>query len=331
MGARVRWTVVVACVTLAACGGGDTPSPSPSSSTTIATPTPTATQEPRWPLTGRPADSAPDTPALVVKVDNTSAAAPQVGLSSADLVVEQLVEGGQTRLAAMFQSRLPDAVGPVRSVRTTDIGIAAPAGGVLAASGGAGRVLEMLDDAGLRVLGTGDAGFSRAPDRSAPYDVMLDTAAAGASIEAPAGVPERAYLPWGRAPEGRPVTRADVAFSGAHTTRWAWTGRSWSMRDDLAADGDEFAPTTIVILRVTTRDAGYTDPAGNPVPETVLTGGGAAVLLHNGMAVDGRWAKSGLAAPLRLTGTDGEALRVPAGRTWIELVPESGDVQLSSG
>ena len=44
---------------------------------------------------------------MVTKIDNTSSSAPQLGLGSADLVVEELVEGGMTRLAVFFYSDIP--------------------------------------------------------------------------------------------------------------------------------------------------------------------------------------------------------------------------------
>ena len=63
---------------------------------------------------------------MVLKMDNTYASSPQVGLGEADLVVEELVEGGMTRLAAFYYSQIPGDVGPVRSMRASDIGIVSP-------------------------------------------------------------------------------------------------------------------------------------------------------------------------------------------------------------
>ncbi|SEE26583.1 DUF3048 domain-containing protein [Jiangella alba] len=323
--------LLLAAMLLAGCGGGSaasTPSPSASTSTTTATATPTPA--PAWPLTGLPAPSAADAarPALVVKIDNTPSSAPQLGLSKADLVVEELVEGGLTRLAAMFQSALPPVAGPVRSVRTTDAGLALPAGGVLVASGGAERVLKALDEAGVTVLTGGGNGLSRDHSRPAPYNVMLDPAQAVASLPAGAGVPTGPYLPWGTAPAGRPVGGAVVTFSAARTSTWTWSDGVWVLDGDHAADGDRFGPATVLVLRVELRDAGYEDPAGNPVPETVLVGSGAATLLTGGAAVEGTWSKESLAAPLTLADAAGAPLHVPPGRVWIELVPDSGSVTL---
>ncbi len=324
-------SALLLALTLVGCSGDTAaPSPSPSAPPSSASPTPAQTPAPAWPLTGLPAPSAADTamPALVVKIDNTGSAEPQLGLSAADLVVEELVEGGLTRLAALFQSTMPPVAGPVRSVRTTDAGIALPAGGVLVASGGAERVLRALDEAGATVLSGGGNGLSRDHSRPEPYNVMLDPAEALASLPAGAGVPTGPYLPWGAAPAGQPVGGAEVKFSAARTSSWTWSDGVWVLDGDHAAEADRFGPATVLVLRVELRDAGYEDPAGNPVPETVLVGSGAATLLTAGTAVDGTWSKASLASPLTLADAAGAPLHVPPGRVWIELVPGSGSVTL---
>ena len=73
------------------------------------------------PLTGLPlADpSIAERPALVAKVDNTAPGRPQAALSQADLVYVTQIEGGLTRLVAVFHSETPSEIGPVRSGRTT--------------------------------------------------------------------------------------------------------------------------------------------------------------------------------------------------------------------
>ena len=94
-----------------------------------------------WPLTGLDvsgdASAAQAHPVMVVKIDNTGSSAPQVGLDTADLVVEELVEGGSTRLAAFFYSDIPDEVGPVRSMRASDIGIVSPVDATMVTTGAA--------------------------------------------------------------------------------------------------------------------------------------------------------------------------------------------------
>ena len=82
----------------------------------------------------------------------------------------------------------------------------------------------------------------------------------------------------------------------------------------------------MLVLRVQVGDAGYLDPAGNPVPETKFTGKGAALLFHDGRLVRGTWTKHDLTSPVELKTKAGK-LAMPPGHTWIELVPAAnGDV-----
>src|SRR6266487_4150351 len=109
------WAVVL-LVLLAGCGGkAKSHGAAPSSTTTTTTP---ATS----PLTGLPSGgaTAAGRPALSVKIDNIPAARPQAGLNTADVVVEQPVEGGLTRLFATWQSKDADQIGPIRSARPVD-------------------------------------------------------------------------------------------------------------------------------------------------------------------------------------------------------------------
>ena len=97
------------------CGGGKK----------AAKPAATATTKPKpqvAPLTGMadPTGAASKRCAVTVKIDNTSASQPKYGVNLADVVYEEVVEGGYTRLAAIFNSHAPEKVGSVRSVRLSD-------------------------------------------------------------------------------------------------------------------------------------------------------------------------------------------------------------------
>jgi len=102
-----------------------------------------------WPLTGIPSDLVATRPALAVKIENSVDARPQTGLNAADLLWEQVVEGGITRFVAVYHSTLPEDIGPVRSVRPMDPAIAAPLHGLLAFSGGQQQYVDAVSAAGL--------------------------------------------------------------------------------------------------------------------------------------------------------------------------------------
>ena len=280
-----------------------------------------------WPLTGEPVRGrTPRRPVLVAKIDNTPSSRPQLGLDGADLVTEELVEGGITRLAVFFYQRLPAVVGPVRSMRASDIGLVEPAHGVLVASGAAPPTLRRLDRAGVPYYeeDTG-AGYYRDGARVQPYDLMVRLPRLAAAARKEAVVPA-SYLPWGTEKQFAGAQRAtgvQAVFSPTHTTTWTYRGGRYRDLTGFAAPGRSFDPDSVLVLRVRERDAGYLDPAGNRVPETVTTGSGPAVLFHRGRVVRGTWSKSSTTATLRLRTRAGR-LTVPAGRTWIELVPRDG-------
>lgn len=76
---------------------------------------PTETATDRNPLTGL--KTATEERAMVFQLDNFASARPQAGLEDADIVYEMLAEGNITRYMAVFYSKYPSVVGPVRSTR----------------------------------------------------------------------------------------------------------------------------------------------------------------------------------------------------------------------
>jgi Protein of unknown function (DUF3048) N-terminal domain len=81
-------------------------------------------------------------PILVVKIDDTPPAHPQINLDKADVVYIEQVEGGLSRIAALFSNpkTMPDLVGPVRSARISDLDIFAQYGHIGFAFSGAQRL-----------------------------------------------------------------------------------------------------------------------------------------------------------------------------------------------
>jgi hypothetical protein len=313
--------LVTASLVLAGCGGDDEPSEdSPAQEIAEG-----SALDSTWPLTGLPVtgdDSAAQThPVMVTKIDNTGSSAPQVGLSDADMVVEELVEGGLTRLAVFYYSQLPEKVGPVRSMRASDIGIVSPVDASVVTSGAAGQTIARVKGAGIPVFQEGAKGVYRDSGRSAPYNVFANLPDVVGEIDQDERRPSD-YFQWGEAkdlPKGQKATSIAASFGG-HVTNWQFKGGTYDNLNSYAAQGDEFAADTVLVLKVQIGDAGYTDPAGNPVPETKLDGKGQAMLFHNGRLVRGKWSKNGLDGELTLSTRAGK-LSVPAGHTWVELVP----------
>ena len=139
---------LVAVGALASCTGGGSKNPTsgPGAPTSLPPPPPVC------PLTGLPpkAGTVPNRPALAVKVENIPAVRPQTGLSFADLIYEEPVEGGITRFIVIYQCRDATRIQPIRSGRLTDPDVLVQLGKpIFAYAGGVTQVFKKVRRAGL--------------------------------------------------------------------------------------------------------------------------------------------------------------------------------------
>lgn len=326
--AAVLSVAVVASLTLAGCGSADKggrskPTDGPRSQATKGG----TTLSQISPMTGAQMDGIPNHPVMVVKIDNTANSEPQVGLGSADLVVEELVEGGITRLASLFYSTLPAVAGPVRSARASDIGVIKPANAILVASGAATATRVRLHGAGIASHFEGSVGMFRDNSRHAPYNLFMRLPKFVTALHTSAR-PTQNYLPWGKESDFTgvsPATSVSVKFSPSSTTRFHYNvsrGKYVNVNSHASAS-DKFLADSVLVLRVRETDAGYRDPAGNPVPEAMFFGAGTALLFHHGQVVRGTWSKAKRTSVVTLKTAAG-TLKIPAGHVWIELMPSAG-------
>ncbi len=285
-----------------------------------------------WPLTGSTEDVT-DRVVMSIKVENSAQSRPQTGLQEADLVWEQMIEGGYTRFVAMYQSQVPDVVGPIRSMRPMDIPVASPFGGQLIFSGAQQGFLNLANASNLQILthDNGNAGFSRGADRPAPHNVYGDTSTFLDQASGDADVPDA--FDFAPEPEfasavmdGEEASRIEVNFPSTEP-RWDWDSDSGTW---LRSEGAEAATTTdsgrigavnVLVLRMEVRNTEYRDPSGAPVPETIVAGSGQALIATGGQVITGEWTKGEEDEVIRLRDEDGQDIYLAAGNTWIEMLP----------
>ncbi len=315
------------CVILvAACssGGGDDES---TASATAATTTST-TAPLTFPLTGLPDGSGDGQtrPALTVKIDNIDPhSRPQTGLDQADVVYEELTEGGITRFAAVYQSQVPDTIGPVRSVRHMDRGIVSSLGGILVYSGGNPFAIEEVAKAPVNRIDENNAGdaFFRSDDRDAPHNLFARGQALfdfGGEPVPPA--PQFTYLTPGVPVVGEPVSSFRVGFdvegpSGNYGPTYTWDAATGTWKRDIAGvpfvmtDGVQIAPTNVVVqMTYYPQDS-----------EGILAGEGDVLVFTQGQLIRGRWTRPSPDVPATYTDAAGQPILLTPGTTWVELLP----------
>ncbi|MEJ2869654.1 DUF3048 domain-containing protein [Actinomycetospora sp. OC33-EN08] len=274
------------------------------------------------PLTGIAGD--PGRAVLAVKVDNSPEGRPWTGVGDADVVYVEPVEGGLTRLLAVFASRLPSTVGPVRSLRESDLDLLAAYGRPALAYSGNAPELDAAVSAASIVPQSAErvsAAYRRAGDRPVPHNLYGDPAAllaAAPEVDGPRDVGFR----FGPVPSGLPAGEAtDVAERVGRTEVLArWGGDRW----DLTIGGApaDARPATIVVQRVPVRTSAIRDVAGAPSPTAVTVGSGRVEVLRDGRRLTGSWSRSSPGAPTAFTGDDGTPLTFAPGPVWVLLVAQ---------
>ena len=277
------------------------------------------------PLTGLPGE-VPNRPAVVVKVDNGGPARPQTGLNSADIVVEEEVEGGVTRFAAVFHST-STAVGPVRSARTTDIGIINGFGSPLLLYSGANAVTDTLIRSQPTVQNRSAAtssGYWRSSARRAPSNLYSDTASHWASATGGPPPAQFEYRAAGDEVGGVDDTALAVAYRASHAG-WTWDGTQWLRTQGgsahLTASGQQISAANVVVAETREVATGMVDSSGATVPEFVFVGEGRGHRLHR-RETHRRClepADAGLGGHAHQT-DDGTVIKLTPGRTWVELI-----------
>lgn len=345
-------------LTAAACGGDDEPSESNGD--------PAAEGEAvRCPMTGlETADDAPiDRPALAVKIDNAPPARPPVGLEAADIVFEELGEGGLTRFLSFFHCDDADNLGPIRSARNVDVDIIQEFGPTLLGYSGANdQVLAQIESTqgiiDLRHGSHADA-YRRESSRNAPYNLFSSTEAlrgleSAQGVEGPPrvgfefdpalleGEPQEAQSP---AEEASPspaegaeaVEQAEsVSFEFSSATRVRYTYDPQAQRylrfhgdtPHNSASGEQLGAVNVVILKTEITEGTVRDASGSPTMDTAVIGSGEAVVIRAGQAEFGTWNRSSADSNTTLESRDGETIELAPGNTWVHYLDQSEPVEV---
>ncbi len=276
------------------------------------------------PFTGEPVSALG--PVLAVKIDNIVYARPQTGLQSADIIYALPVEGGLSRLMAVFSSHLPPVIGPVRSAREDDLELLRQFGRpAFAYSGAAPKLLPVVEHARIVDLYSGlVGGYFRSADRIAPYNLyarsaMLLAEAKGASKARDIG------FRFGPAPAGgRPVASYTASYPAAtFTFRWSAKDGRWLVWMDgkpaLASEGGQLGGATVVIQYTVVRTSRFLE-YGKPPPYAESTGSGRAVVLRDGMAYSVRWSRPSADGGTTYVLPSGQRMTFARGQVWVMLV-----------
>ena len=296
---------------------------------------------PTYPLTGLPAPSEEARLArpLFVKIENTPMARPQMGISSADVVYESLTEAGITRFACIFQSTIPDEVGPVRSARNMEVSLVPQYDALFFNSGANSTVLREIAAAGLADMSHNAASeiYYRVNYREAPHNLYLSLSKAYnlAAKKGFATTLDRAHeLEFlDEFPNVTPdANLVIVPFSYSYVAKWQWSAEDkmyYRYMDEWTYDVDgnrRIGTTNLIVIWVP-----YV-----PLPNVLqgqtfgvnMASSGQATLFIAGKRYDGTWESDGVNPP-RFKDASGKSIKLAPGKTWFQVLDIGMQIQVS--
>jgi hypothetical protein len=316
-------------------------SPSAAVSPAITRPAPTSTLAPTAKATKPVAKPGPlvdpltggavsNNPVIAVKIDNTYFDVPQFGVSDADVVFVEQVEGGLTRIIAVFHSTLPTEVGPVRSVRSTDAQLL-PVFGTpgLVFSGGAGGPLADLAKTSIVDTSSLAGDYFRSDAATGTYNLHADLTKIAAQAKGLGKVRSIGFhfAAPSAALDASPVIRnIRVVMEEGETDFTYRQGRYFRVRDGNEVSdyqGKPEAADNVVVLNVTDIPDGTVDTNGQPSYLTQTVGSGHMTLFRDGHRAVGTWRRTAVGAPFTFLDAHGKPLPFKTGKTWVMLAPQT--------
>jgi hypothetical protein len=318
---------LVACALVgAACSGEEEPEGVPASN---PSPTPLTT----CPLTGEdpPRRVKLARPAVAIKVENSPKARPQSGLEEAEVVFEEIVEGGITRFLVIFHCHDSRRVGPVRSARFDDPKIAKVFTRAIAFSGANAIVLRELADQKMVTVeeNTSNKALFRDPPGSLDIHSLFGNTTRLRKLDRvrKTGEPRSGFFEFGPLPDGAGRARSvRVNFTASNTIEYRWKKGAWRRYEAgspfTMKGGGQIAVPNVLIQEVRVdRSARIADSAGNPSPDIHWLGGGRAFLFRNGRVIKGSWKARRKGTVIAFETRRGDPFVFDKGSTWVELVP----------
>lgn len=322
-----------------------------------------------YPLTGLKAEDEESTKMrpLCVKIPNDAKARPQYGINSADVVYETMVEGGLTRLNAIFQSNIPEEVWPTRSARLSDVTIVPQYNGMLFFSGANDQVdaaiannnvTNMNWDHASSIYYRGDTGrgslYSLTIKLKEAYEVAKENGYE-TILENPAqlhfsGVKyDDSTDSEGESDNTENSSKLDsldespltgfsvkVNISGSSRIEFKWDADKdkylkWANDNPHldASDDVQVNVSNVIIMWATYTPQSKTDAAGSVTYDTTLTGSGDAAIFKNGIRYDCKW-EAEKDSPPRFYDSEGNEVLLEQGKTWIVVPPTNTDITVEA-
>ena len=286
------------------------------------------------PLSGLDVDSATASrPVTGIMIENSEEARPQSGLMDADIVFEAIAEGGITRFLALFQSKKPEYIGPVRSARPYYVEWAKTFDAGYAHAGGSPDGLQTISSLGVKDINAfafGDDVFYRTSDRSSPHNLYSSFKGLD-KVNQEKGYNSSKFTAWSRkndvpqTPTAKTIgiTISTPYYNPSYTYDSATNSYLRSEGGELHKDeksGKQLSPKTVLVMVMNRSQSGIYS-----VYKT--NGSGKFIAFQDGIVSEGTWSRTGITDQYSFKDSNGFDFLFNKGQTWVSIVTDAANVK----
>lgn len=272
---------------------------------------------------------------ILFTINNHPDARPQSGIAYADVVYEMLAEGDVTRLLALYQSQIPENIGPIRSARSYFIDMAQGLDAFYVAHGYSPEAKTMLTNGvvdninGMNYDGTL---FQRSHNRRAPHNSYMpgeNVAAAAEKVGAPLLYEKKVMYSFYEEQDsvkiGMNANEVKMNYNNGGSFNSVYTydpeTQTYTRTSANTLTTDELTGEPVKLANVLFFEMPHRIIDNEGRRDIDITLGGKAYVAQHGTVREVKWEnRDGLLVAVESDGS--EVLLVP-GQTWVHFVPTS--------
>ena len=284
---------------------------------------------------------------IAVMLDNHYKARPQANLSKADIVYEILAEGKITRYMAIYQSILPENIGPVRSARPYFIKKALELGSFYVHVGGSPQAFKDIDRFNVKdidAMASGYNTFWRENHKNIPHNMYTSSNAILKEADRKKysldnnNIDIFEFNNELKSIDGKKAKNIKIFYKKpSNSDSYGYVSEYKYLEDENKylryTNGekylDEFSNNEIKVTNIIIQFAKHKVYDNKGRRNISLIGSGKAKLITNGEVIDLNWKKDSVNSKTVFLDNDGEEIRLNKGKTWIQVVPLNIEIEIN--
>lgn len=280
---------------------------------------------------------------IAVMIDNNTNALPHAGLSKAYMVYEIIVEGGESRLMALFKGVNLDKIGPVRSSRHYFLDFALENDAIYVHYGWSPKAESNIKSFGINNINgiINSEVFWRVKDKSAPHNAVTSTdkilkfaKEKGYRLTSNSDSVLNYSEDEVQLENGINATEISIPFSESNVSKWKYDDENKNYfryskgKEEVEWDSKSPVKFKNIIIEFI-KNTKLQDNENKDRQEVITTGINEGYYITNGKAIKIKCSKTSRSSKTKYMDENGNEIKVNDDNTFVEICPINAKVTIN--